>query len=432
VQETFDNLPKPERAFLVGIETSSIEGAEAASLLRELGGLAASLGLEVAGTMAVKIREKTASLFVGTGKAEEIKAAALAEDADSIVFDHPITPIQQRNWETLSGLKVYDRSELIIRIFSSRALTKEASLQVELARLEYSLPRLTHSYGALSRQRGGRYGTKGSGEQKLELDRRTIERRIHEIKEDLKDVRKSRDVQRKRRERVVLPRAAIVGYTNAGKSSLLNALTRAQVLAEDKLFATLDPTTRRLHLANGAAVLLTDTVGFVRNLPHGLVEAFKATLEEASSADILIHVADASDPEVEIHMATTEKVLAEIGAGSLPRVLVLNKADLVPAETIDHWKMIHPEGISLSAKTAQGLDGLLSALEAALSSSMAEMELEIPNAEYALVSLLHREASVVEERSEGDSVFLRCRVPDKLLSKVAPYRSGKSHSEASR
>ncbi|HEY9053246.1 MAG TPA: GTPase HflX [Rectinemataceae bacterium] len=422
MSETVDNLPKAERAFLVGIETSSVSAAEAASLLRELGGLATSLGLEIAGTMAVKIREKTSNLLVGTGKAEEIKAAALAEGADSIVFDHPITPVQQRNWERLSGLKVLDRSELIIRIFSSRALTKEASLQVELARLEYSLPRLTHSYGALSRQRGGRYGTKGSGEQKLELDRRTIERRIHEIKEELKGVRKSREVQRKKRERISLPRAAIVGYTNAGKSSLLNALTRAQVLAEDKLFATLDPTTRRLQLANGISVLLTDTVGFVRNLPHGLVEAFKATLEEASSADILIHVADASDPEVEIHMATTEKVLAEIGAGSLPRILVLNKADLVPAETIQGWKIAHPEGLALSAKTGLGLDALILGLQEGLSASMDELELEIPNAEYALVSLLHREASVLGERSEGDSVFLRCRVPERLVSKVAPYR----------
>lgn len=421
MNEYFDPRLKAERSFLVGIETEKVRKEEAASLLRELGGLAESLGLEIAGSMQVKLREKTASLLLGTGKSDEVAAAAKAEGADSIIFDHALTPIQQRNWETLSGLKVYDRSELIIKIFSSRALTKEASLQVELARLEYSLPRLAHSYEDLSRQRGGRYGTKGSGEQKIELDRRAIERRIHEIKEELKDVRKSRDVQRKRREKIALPRAAIVGYTNAGKSSLLNALTAAQVAAEDKLFATLDPTTRKLILASGATLLVTDTVGFVRNLPHGLVEAFKATLEEASTSDLLIHVADASDPEVEAHMKTTEKVLDEIGSGSLPRLLVLNKVDLATEETRTHWSVLHPEGIEISAKTGFGLDRLAKEIEKALTSSMEELLLMVPHDQYALVSLLHREGSVTEELPGEEGTRLRCRVPAKLLEKVKAY-----------
>ncbi|MEW6549352.1 MAG: GTPase HflX [Spirochaetota bacterium] len=421
MNEYFDPRLKTERSFLVGVETEKVRKEEAASLLRELGGLAESLGLEIAGSMQVKLREKTASLLLGTGKSDEVAAAAKAEGADAIVFDHALTPIQQRNWETLSGLKVYDRSELIIKIFSSRALTKEASLQVELARLEYSLPRLAHSYEDLSRQRGGRYGTKGSGEQKIELDRRAIERRIHEIKEELKDVRKSRDVQRKRREKIALPRAAIVGYTNAGKSSLLNALTAAQVAAEDKLFATLDPTTRKLILASGATLLVTDTVGFVRNLPHGLVEAFKATLEEASTSDLLIHVADASDPEVEAHMKTTEKVLDEIGSGSLPRLLVLNKVDLATEETRTHWSVLHPEGIEISAKTGFGLDRLAKEIEKALTSSMEELLLMVPHDQYALVSLLHREGSVTEELPGEEGTRLRCRVPAKLLEKVKAY-----------
>ncbi len=421
MNEYFDPRLKAERSFLVGVETEKVRKEEAASLLRELGGLAESLGLEIAGSMQVKLREKTASLLLGTGKSDEVAAAAKAEGADAIVFDHALTPIQQRNWETLSGLKVYDRSELIIKIFSSRALTKEASLQVELARLEYSLPRLAHSYEDLSRQRGGRYGTKGSGEQKIELDRRAIERRIHEIKEELKDVRKSRDVQRKRREKIALPRAAIVGYTNAGKSSLLNALTAAQVAAEDKLFATLDPTTRKLILASGATLLVTDTVGFVRNLPHGLVEAFKATLEEASTSDLLIHVADASDPEVEAHMKTTEKVLDEIGSGSLPRLLVLNKVDLATEETRTHWSVLHPEGIEISAKTGFGLDRLAKEIEKALTSSMEELLLMVPHDQYALVSLLHREGSVTEELPGEEGTRLRCRVPAKLLEKVKAY-----------
>jgi GTP-binding protein HflX len=258
MNELYDNSPQVERALLVGLESDRIEAREAASLLRELSGLASSLGVEPVTTMMVKLREKTANLLLGSGKADEIAAAAKAEGVDSIIFDHPLSPIQQRNWEKLTGLKVYDRAELIIKIFSARALTREAGLQVELARLEYALPRLAHSYEELSRQRGGRYGTKGSGEQKIELDRRSIERRIHELKEELKVVRKSRDVQRKRRQRLPLPRAAIVGYTNAGKSSLLNAMTKAEVLAEDKLFAPLDPTTRRLCLGSGASLLLTE------------------------------------------------------------------------------------------------------------------------------------------------------------------------------
>jgi len=422
MNETHDNIPKAERALLVGIELDAVKKEEALSLLHELAGLAKTLGLEIAESISVKLREKTAALLVGTGKADEIVAIAKAEDADSIIFDFPLTPSQQRNWEKLSGKKVYDRSELIIKIFSSRALTKEASLQVELAQLEFALPRLAHSYEDLSRQRGGRYGTKGSGEQKLELDRRTIERRIHDIKEELKDVRKSRDVQRRRRERIELPRAAIVGYTNAGKSSLLNALTAANVLAEDKLFATLDPTTRKLILTSGSTLLMTDTVGFVRNLPHNLVEAFKATLEEASASDLLIHVADASDPEVEIHMATTEKVLDEIGAGAVPRILVLNKVDIAEPGAVEQWRRLHPDSLAISAKTALGLDALAVQIEKRLTAGMEELELSIPYSEYSLIPLIHREGTVLEERTGDECTVIRCKVPQRILPKLEKYR----------
>lgn len=426
MNETHDNIPRAERALLVGIELDAVKKEEALSLLRELAGLAKTLGLEVAESISVKLREKTAALLVGTGKADEIVAIAKAEDADSIIFDYPLAPSQQRNWEKLSSKKVYDRSELIIKIFSSRALTKEASLQVELARLEFALPRLAHSYEDLSRQRGGRYGTKGSGEQKLELDRRTIERRVHDIKEELKDVRKSRDVQRRRRERIELPRAAIVGYTNAGKSSLLNALTSANVLAEDKLFATLDPTTRKLILTSGSTLLVTDTVGFVRNLPHNLVEAFKSTLEEASASDLLIHVADASDPEVEAHMATTEKVLDEIGAGAVPRILVLNKVDIAEPGALEQWRRLHPDSLEVSAKTALGLDALAVRIEARLTAGMEEMELAIPFAEYSLIPLIHREGTVLDERTEDDRTVIRCKVPRRIVPKLEPYARGEA------
>ena len=413
---------RPERSWLVGVQTDKIGKAEAESLLRELGGLAETLGLEVLGETAVRMRERNPALLIGSGKADEIVASAKGAEADSILFDHVLSPIQQRNWEELSGLKVYDRSELIIRIFDGRALTREASLQVELAELEYAIPRLAHSYSALSRQRGGRYGTKGKGEQKLELDRREIERRIHEIKEELKVVRKSRDTQRKRRDKQSVPRAAVVGYTNAGKSSLLNALCVSEVLAEDKLFATLDPTTRRMAIGKGGTLLLTDTVGFVRNLPHGLVEAFKSTLEEAALADILVEVVDIADPEAERHMATTNEVLREIGAGDLIRVVALNKADLLDEAGRIGLSSRHPAAILVSVKTGEGLPSLREAIEKALVAGHSEASLRIPDSEYALVALLHREAQVLSESRDEDATILNCRLPERLVARFEAYR----------
>ena len=423
MSELHDPEIRSERAFLVGVQTDKISKPVAASLLAELGGLAKTLGLEVAGRMQVRVRERNAALLLGTGKADEVVAAAASERSDSIIFDHPLSPTQQRNWETLSGIKAYDRNELIIRIFASRARTKEAVLQVELAQLEYSLPRLAHSYDALSRQRGGRYGTKGAGEQKIELDRREIERRIHEIKEELKEVRTSRDVQRARREKASVPRAAIVGYTNAGKSSLLNVLANADVLAQDKLFATLDPTTRRMSLSKGGSLLLTDTVGFVRNLPHHLVEAFKATLEEAAQADLLVEVVDASDLEADEHMAATDKVLREIGAGDIPRILAVNKMDLVDdPELLAQWRAGHPGCILCSVKTGVGLGELSAAVEDRLTASSGEVSLRIMDADYALVALLHREASILEEGRDDEATLLRVRLPERLESRFEKYR----------
>jgi GTP-binding protein HflX len=425
MSELTDTAKRAERAYLVGVQTDKIRKDEAESLLAELKGLAGSLGLDVAGTLLVKLRERNAALLLGTGKADEIVAAARAADVDSILFDHPLSPTQQRNWETLSGLKAYDRNELIIRIFASRARTKEAVLQVELAQLEYSLPRLAHSYEALSRQRGGRYGTKGSGEQKIELDRREIEFRIHEIKDELKEVRKSRDVQRARREKASVPRAAIVGYTNAGKSSLLNALAAASVVAKDQLFATLDPTTRRMSLRRGGSLLLTDTVGFVRNLPHHLVEAFKATLEEAAQADLLVEVVDASDTEAEAHMEATDNVLREIGAGEVPRVLAINKIDLVDdAALLEGWRSGHPEAVLCSVKTGAGLGELSAAVEDRLTAASGEVSLRVPDADYALVALLHREASILEEGRDEEATILRVRLPERLASRFEKYRVG--------
>lgn len=408
----------------MGIQTDSIPKAEAESLLAELAGLAQTLGVRETGRILVRIRDRTASHLLSSGKVQELIRIAEAEDADSIIFDHPLSPIQQRNWEKDSGRVVYDRSELILKIFASRALTREAGLQVELARLQYALPRLVHSRDDLMRQKGGRYGTKGSGEKALELDRRKIEARIRDIQEDLKKVRMERAVQRRRRERAGLPRAAVVGYTNAGKSSLLNAITNAETLAEDKLFATLDTTTRRILYAPGRGLLATDTVGFVRNLPHGLVEAFKATLEEAALADVLIHVVDASEPEAMHFLDTTEKVLREIGAGDKPTLLAFNKIDRVPDRMrLDFYASRFPGAVFLSAKTGEGIPDLLEKLEALLTADREEWVVRIPDSEYGLVALLHRRAAVVSESREDDATVVRCRMPEDLEEKYGGYRT---------
>lgn len=421
MNDTYETAQRAERAFLVGVRDADTRQPEAESLLKELGGLAGSLGIEPVGSILAQIRERSAATLLGTGKVDEIIAAAKAEGADSILFDRTLSPVQQRNWEERSGLSVYDRSELIIDIFASRARTREARLQVELARLRYSLPRLAHSYGDLHRQRGGRYGTKGAGEQKIELDRRQISRKIKDIEDELELVRRSRATQRKRRERLALKRAAIVGYTNAGKSSILNAIApTAAVLAEDKLFATLDPTTRRLDTGSGS-ILVTDTVGFVRNLPHGLVEAFKATLEEAADADLLVHVVDASDPEAETQYRTTLEVLAEVGADASRSILVYNKIDRIPDRAA--WP-VAPDAVFVSAATGEGLAGLIAAIEAELTAEEPELTLRIPPSDYAVVALLYREASVLSEEHDGEASVVRCRVPQRLASRVEPYRAG--------
>lgn len=427
MKELHETAPRAERAFYVGVKDQDVRGPEAESLVGELESLGDTLGLDCAGSVTVSLREKNAAFLFGSGKVEELVAAAKASDADSIIFDRPLSPVQQRNWEKASGLTVYDRAELIIKIFAGRAHTKEASLQVEVARLKYFLPRLSHSGEELGRQRGGRYGTKGSGEQKLELDRRNISERIELLEAELQEIRKTRAVQRRRRERIPVPRAAIVGYTNAGKSSILNAVTQAEVLAEDKLFATLDPTTRRLH-TRGGVVLVTDTVGFVRNLPHGLVEAFKATLEEAADADLLVHVLDAADPESETHFETTRRVLTEVGADTSKTVIVYNKVDKAEGrETLDFLARRHPDAVFCSAKTGEGLDALKEAINAALRAGDHELRLRIPQAEYALVSLLYREASVLSEDHEDDAVLVSCRAPDRLRSRLEPYLVDESH-----
>ena len=298
----------------------------AQSLLAELEDLVETLGVPISDRMMVPMREIHARYLLGTGKADEITKRIQAEGIDALIFDNELTPSQQRNWEALTKVAVLDRQEVILDIFAQRAQTHEARLQIELARLEYALPRLTRAWGHLVRQGGG-IGAKGEGESQLEQDKRRIRVAIGRLKVELEKVRSARSTQRKDRKRAPVPNAAIVGYTNAGKSSLLRRLTGADVLIEDKLFATLDTTTRKVALPNNQPLLLTDTVGFVRRLPHRLVESFRATLEESVLSDFLIHVLDASQPEVLTFYATTMKVLADLGAEEKRMILVFNKID---------------------------------------------------------------------------------------------------------
>ncbi|MDR3146845.1 MAG: GTPase HflX [Treponema sp.] len=322
--ETVETQQGPARAFLV---SASSNPGEAASLARELEGLVRSLGMDIIAHEVLKVRERSPKYGMGTGKAQELADKAAELEADCMVFDWDPSPTQQRNWETLTGIPALDRQELIIRIFAERASTREAELQVRLAELSYSLPRLTHKYIDLSRQRGGRYGTRGSGETRLELDRRQVEQRIRRLEKELEGVRQQRQVQRRQRERQGIPICALVGYTNAGKSSLMSSLTGAELAVEDKLFVTLDAASRRFELSRGLPILLVDTVGFIRNLPHTLIDAFRSTLEEAALADLLIHVVDASDPDMERYHTTTLAVLEELGAAEVPTITVLNKID---------------------------------------------------------------------------------------------------------
>ncbi|GHV94442.1 GTPase HflX [Spirochaetia bacterium] len=370
MQKLYETEEKPKRAFLVSILGNSAaarrDKAEAESLGRELRGLAESLELEIAAHETVHVRDRQPKFGMGSGKAAELAEKAAQIEADCLVFDWNPSPSQQRNWEELAGIPVVDRQELIIRIFAGRASTKEAELQVKLAELSYFLPRLSHKYIDLSRQRGGRYGTRGSGETKLETDRRKVEQQIQKLEKELEVVRKQRQVQRRQRERQGLPVCAIVGYTNAGKSSLLNALTGAGVLVEDKLFATLDATTRRFESEAGLPALLTDTVGFIRQLPHSLINAFRSTLEEATLANLLIHVLDASEPDVESFYKTTLSVLGELGAAEIPMITVLNKIDRLAgggqtAEAdlrIPELLARFPESIAISVKDGTGLEEL--------------------------------------------------------------------------
>ena len=418
-------------AVLVVIQRPDAAPSFSKSNLEELVGLVRTMGLEILDSMTVRLGEPHPRYLVGSGKAEEIVARAKETKASCIVFDEDLTPSQQRNWEKLSGLCVIDRHEVILEIFASRASSREASLQVGLARMEYSLPRLTRAWTHLSRQRGGARGTRGEGETQLEIDRRLVVRKIARLKQELELVRAQRDTRRKRRQEGAIPSGSVVGYTNAGKSSLLNVLSGAHVLVEDKLFATLDPTTRRFKLKSGREVLLTDTVGFIRRLPHDLIMAFKSTLEETVLSDFLVHVLDLSNPEVEQHYETTLSVLRELGAGDRPVITVFNKIDAVDRSVAANGGLYAngllarlPDALFVSARTGEGLDGLEEAIGMLIARERPVLTFDLPGSRHDLLALIHRTGKILREQYEDNLIRVAAQVPERTRNLLAQYLVG--------
>ena len=418
-----DRLIAANKAYLVEIQRFGQSAEDSKSLLEELTELCATLELEVVGSQIVKLNHPQAAFLIGSGKLDELNQLSKQLGAGVLVFDDELSPAQQRNIEKVTGLATIDRREVILDIFASRATSAEARLQVSLAKAEHSLPRLTRLWSHLSRQKGGGVNQKGEGESQLELDRRMVKNRILKLKEELAVVRGQRDTQRKSRRKRPVPNAAIVGYTNAGKSTLLNRLTQASVLADDKLFATLDPTTRRVSLPNNQELLLTDTVGFIRRLPHDLVEAFKSTLEEAALADFLVHVVDASDPQADEHMKTTLRVLAELGAEHKRTLTVLNKVDLLKGDELPLMRLrqIAPDAIAVSVHSGFNMDLLARELADLLADEMKIFELVLPVDRFDLVAYLHRACKVEKETYEEDGVRIRAGIPPHLLNKVQAF-----------
>ena len=411
----------PERVFLVGVELKSQSPATVQDSLAELEELAATAGGEVLGSGTQKLEAPFAATFIGTGKANEFAAHCKGQRVDTVIFDDDLSPAQSRNLEEVFECKILDRTALILDIFAQRARTREGKLQVELAQLQHLLPRLTRFWGHLSRQKGG-IGMRGDGETQLETDRRRVQERIEKIREELDVVRRQRQVQRAGRQRNQWPLASIVGYTNAGKSTLLNTLTGAVTLAEDKLFATLDPTTRRLRLPTNQNVLLTDTVGFIRKLPHRLVEAFKATLEEVVEAELLLHIVDLSHAQAEEQILAVNTVLEEIGASGKPTLMVFNKIDRF--ETNGHllgFMERFPGSVAVSAKTGAGVPELLAELGVMLRPVREFVDLSIPHEASAVIARLHAVAQVVERDYDGESARFKARVPPHLMNEFTSY-----------
>ncbi|MFD1290101.1 GTPase HflX [Laceyella putida] len=387
---------------------------EILSTLEELKRLAETSEAEVIGQVVQFRDRRDPAWLIGKGKAEEVAKMAEEHEADLVIFDHELSPAQIRNLERRLPCKVIDRTQLILDIFAQRAQTKEGRIQVELAQLEYMLPRLVGRGKELSRLGGG-IGTRGPGEKKLETDRRHIYRQIRDLKKQLEEVKKHRRLHQERRKKTEVTQVALVGYTNAGKSTLLNRLTGAEVLAENKLFATLDPTSRLLDLPSGQHVILTDTVGFIRNLPHHLVAAFRSTLEQVREADLLLHVVDAAHPEASEQIAAVEEVLEELQATEIPTLMVLNKADLLERPQVEPAAQ---EMIRISALRDEDLAKLKEKIEGMLRPKQMTVNLAIPIDRGDLLSALYRVAEVVSSKADEAAMEIECRLTDKQLEKL--------------
>jgi GTPase len=416
-----------EKIVLVGVTIPPETVEETENSVDELSLLVDTAGADEVGRIYQRRQSPDPPTYVGKGKAEELRELALATDCDTVVFDNELTPAQQFNLEKLLGRTAIDRTAVILDIFAQNAHSQEGKAQVELAQLRYRLPRLRRRAGALSQQAGGmsaaggaRIGTRGPGETQLEVDRRRIVRRIHKLEGDLREIERHRTTQRKAQRRSQLANVVIVGYTNAGKSTLLNRLTDAGVLVEDRLFATLDATTRRLALPGGEAVLVTDTVGFIRKLPHQLVEAFKSTLDVAVDADLLVHVVDASAPDVTGNIRAVREVLGEIGAGHVPELLAFNKADLAPVEAA-RLREAQEGSVALSATTGEGVDLLLAAVGDRVRSLTSVVEMVIPFDRGDLLAAAHRTGEVIEEEPGEGGMHVRGRFGDAAASRFSEF-----------
>lgn len=399
---------EPERAVLVGIDND-----DGYDTLEELKALADTAGVNVVHIERQRKRPIDNGTYIGSGKADELRLIGSATEADVFIFDDELTAIQIRNLESILGAPVIDRTMLILDIFATRATTREGKLQVELSQLKYRLPRLLGVGVTMSRQGASGVGMRGPGEKKLEIDRRRIRRRIFELEQELKEIEKQRSVRRSVREKSEVPIVALVGYTNAGKSTLLNVLSESDVLAEDKLFATLDPVVRSITLPNGTPCLLSDTVGFINKLPHELVEAFKSTLEEVRNADLILHVVDASCPYYEVQMRVTEQVLESLGAADTPVIEVYNKCDLNTA-----IPRTRERAVAISAKTGMGIDALSAAIETELNRTQQRVELVIPYDKYNAIRVLHEIGTILSESHEADGTHVTAMLEQSKLYRL--------------
>ncbi len=396
-----------EKAVLIGVELPDMTGEKVENSLEELARLTETAGAQVVDVQVQRRKRPHPATFIGPGKAKELKDICAETDAGMIICDREISPGQANNLQEITEVKVIDRTQLILDIFAGRARTREGKLQVELAQLEYMLPRLVGIGTQLSRLGGG-IGTRGPGETKLEIDRRRIRKRISDLKQEIVAVRRHRDLLRRGRKEIPVPLVSLVGYTNAGKSTLLNILTGAQVLVEDKLFATLDPTTRRVKLTNNQEVLFTDTVGFIQNLPHHLVAAFRATLEEVVEADLLLHVVDASHPGYPEQIEAVNKVLDSLEVGGKPVVMVFNKMDVA-----GDAQLLPDPGVpwvALSARTGEGLDRLLAVVEDVLGKERKKVKFTIPYSKSSVLDIVHRKGMVLSQKHGEDGVIVEAEM----------------------